>query len=255
MTFSGKNIENLKINKYLPYPNISEINNENPEQYNLIPKRESVRGSFKGSMTVEAAVVLPLFLMCMLTLLYVTEIMRQSGVKQQRLMSNAVAASAAAYTVSDRLNGNEIIDLFEIWKADIPFAPKAAPRIKIIDRARVKAFTGYDNTRGRHAEDTDDTFVYITTYGGVYHTHRNCRHLKLNIMDISREDIAARRNSSGGKYYPCEYCGKRGGSKTFITDDGDRWHTSRECPGLKRGIREVPLSEVGNMRKCADCGE
>ncbi|MCR5526291.1 MAG: pilus assembly protein [Lachnospiraceae bacterium] len=206
-------------------------------------------------MTVEAAIVLPLFLMCMLTLLYVTEVMRQSGEKQQRLMNAAVLASTAAYSIEDRLNKNQVIDLFEIWKSDIPFAPKGVPDLKIIDRARVKAFTGYDNTRGGRGSAEDDEIVYITPFGEVYHTHRNCRHLKLNIMEISRSEISSKRNNGGGKYYPCEFCGSRGGNKTFITDDGDRWHTTKECPGLKRGIREVPLSEVEGMRKCADCGE
>ena len=39
----------------------------------------------------------------------------------------------------------------------------------------------------------------------------------------------------------------------YITNDGDRYHNSLSCSGLKRTIFEVPFLEVAGKSKCSRC--
>ena len=65
-------------------------------------------------------------------------------------------------------------------------------------------------------------------------------------------------SSSDGKYKICERCchgiTPQDGEEVYITIYGDRYHKSRTCSGLKRTIREIMLSQVGNRAPCSKCG-
>ncbi len=292
------------------FPKIPQgkLNKENPINKTEY-KRESVSASLKklkGSMTVEAALVLPLFLFAMIALIYMTEVIRFSANLQTAMSETAREASVYSYpfkeltgkssiggaagskimgaagaraVVLERLGEDyivkspvkegsggisfvhsdvlkdEMIDLAAVWRTDIPFIPDELRSFKIIDRARVRAFTGYDNTHGSEDEsEEEDTIVYVTDYGRVYHRSRACSHLKLSISSVKKSEVGSKRNEYGAKYYKCEYCGDKASTAYFITTDGDRYHTSRTCPGLKRTIHEVYLSET-DLPACSDCGK
>ena len=64
------------------------------------------------------------------------------------------------------------------------------------------------------------------------------------------------RNESGGKYYPCELCGKKvSGMGVYITNYGSKYHTSMSCGGLKRKIYAVPISETAGERSVFEVWE
>ena len=100
--------------------------------------------------------------------------------------------------------------------------------------------------------------VYITPWGTVYHTTPECSLLDLSISLVSFESLNERRNESGGKYYPCESCCGHADTGAvdgvYITDYGDRYHSDRDCPGLKRTVKEVDIKEVSGMSACQKCG-
>lgn len=96
--------------------------------------------------------------------------------------------------------------------------------------------------------------VYITETGTVYHTYANCTHLQLSIKKVSRQEALASRNYQGGRYAPCEKCSRFAGfGDVYITNEGDRYHFERECPGLKRTVYCVPVSQVSKLRACKRC--
>lgn len=111
-------------------------------------------------------------------------------------------------------------------------------------------------TEESEEDKTDETTVFVTETGTVFHVTRECTHLKLSVTTAEYDEIGNRRSSGGAKYYPCERCGKNVSSGTvYITKDGTRYHASVGCSGLKRTVREMPLEEAEQKYgRCKRCG-
>lgn len=89
----------------------------------------------------------------------------------------------------------------------------------------------------------------------MYHKDYHCKYLDLSIHMVSAAELETLRNESGGKYYPCERCGQKPqGWGVYITNTGNRYHTSISCSGLKRKIYAVPISETTGKEACSKCG-
>jgi hypothetical protein len=104
-------------------------------------------------------------------------------------------------------------------------------------------------------ENKEKQKVYVTPWGRVYHTDADCSAIHLSIQEVSASGVADLRNASGGKYYPCESCGENADGTVYITDYGDRYHTDRNCSGLKRTVEEVDIDDVGDRTECKRCGK
>ena len=278
------------------------------KQLSNILNRASDKLSCRGSLTVEAALILPIFLFAVLTYLYIAEAIRFSGNTEEALhqsarqlatysyayehalgeteTGNLISSKGLSLTVgksmvmkhlgsdyadespveggsggisflrSSVLEGDEIIDLVVSYKVDTPFDIFGIKNFGVINRARIRAFTGYDNTRRKDSDsEEDEETVFITEHGTVYHRNINCSHLKITVRETTKADVSGERNDNGGRYYPCEFCGNRSASdRLYITSEGDRYHTTLTCSALKRGIQAVPLSKVGDRRACMTCG-
>ncbi len=96
--------------------------------------------------------------------------------------------------------------------------------------------------------------AYITQTGEVYHLDRFCTHLKLSIRQVSMGQIYIVCNEAGEQYEACEKCctGMSVGH-VFITKQGECYHYMLDCPGLKRTVYEIPLSDTGTYRACTRC--
>lgn len=117
------------------------------------------------------------------------------------------------------------------------------------------AWTGYDISAGGDGEELEEEMVYITEHGEVYHRNIDCEHLHIRVESVDVGDIKNLRNKDRKKYTPCEYCGgKIAAGNVFITGYGEKYHSSLNCPGLKRKIITIPLSEAGGRRACSSCG-
>lgn len=104
------------------------------------------------------------------------------------------------------------------------------------------------------AEETVDV-VYVTRTGTVYHESLSCTYLRMNITKVSPDNIADKRNNSGGKYSECNLCKElKQNSILYITDNGTKYHYSLQCSALSRDIEEKNRSEVEGMRACSKCG-
>lgn len=256
--------------------------------YSIITGRASVSASKKGSITVEAAMAVPIFFLAVVSLLYLMEIMAiQTSIRSGLQYAGKQAAKdAAVVTVimpshiesdvihavgPERLERSIVVggsggiscnrsrmsaktgigELVVTYKVRLPIPMFRIQPIEYQEKMRIKAWTGYEKTG---FEMNDDTTVYITETGLVYHKDYLCTHLDLSIRMVAASELNSLRNVGGGKYYPCEHCMRNGGGSVYITDTGDRYHGSLSCSGLKRTIYAVPLSEVIGKGACSRCG-
>ncbi len=244
-----------------------------------------MRRKRKASMTVEASLVLPIFLLAMILTGYIGQMIRcqdevqgaltrlareasaeygavQSGLQKSQAYYTAklgsyIPGSAGKITFfeSHLLEHNDEIDLLAVYQIKTPFSIMGLGNFRFRQRVHTRAFTGVER-RGK--EKQEDVTVYITETGRVYHRSLSCTYLKLSISKVQFADLMFLRNVNGGKYQSCERCsrGKNPESEdeVWIASYGDRYHTSRSCSGLKRNIQEIKLSEVGNRPPCSKCG-
>lgn len=161
-----------------------------------------------------------------------------------------VTNKAAGISLSKSKYTEKEIYLTASYSIKMPVALPGKSQIRIKQHAVCRKWTGWTN-------DSNDTgeWVYVAENGDVYHTSRECTHIKLSVTSANYSEIEKKRNKHGEKYRECEYCAE--GIKTknivFITDQGNRFHYDLNCSGIKRTIYMIRLSEVGNRKKCSRC--
>ena len=121
----------------------------------------------------------------------------------------------------------------------------------LTNRSRVRAWTGYECISNN--SENEERIVYVAENGTVYHLTETCTHLNLSISTVSFSEVDSLRNNGGGRYSCCEICGYEEQETVFITNEGDRYHSSLTCGGLRRTIRSIPVSQVGSMPVCSRC--
>ena len=106
-------------------------------------------------------------------------------------------------------------------------------------------------------EEEEEALVFVTENGIAYHRNQECRVFQIHPISTSLSAIGSLRNENGGKYYPCERCvlGKPVSETVCYTDFGVRYHNVFDCPGLKRVLIRLALSEAKEKYKpCGFCG-
>lgn len=254
-------------------------------------KKASVPASYQktlqASVTVEAVVCIPLFLYAAVCLIWLIELRAiQLSVRSalgEAAREMTVELSEVPILIPARLEekisellgeerieqslitdgihceksyiwGNTgIIELTAEYEVRLPFPQFAIPNLPYQEKMRVKAWNGY--IKGGKTDFAIGTIVYITETGVVYHKDYRCNYLDLSVRNVNRADLENLRNKDGSKYYPCEFCSERTGETVYITDYGNRYHSTTTCSGMKRKIYAVPLSEVKGKGACSKCGQ
>ncbi len=248
--------------------------------------KASVFAPVKGSVTVEAAMAVPIFFFAVICLFYLMEITAvQTAVRcglqyagkeaaQEGYIKKAISPAEIESDVVNAIGAGRlersivvggsggidcsgskmsartgIAELQAVYHVRVPVPMFGIPPITYKEHMRVKTWSGYE--RGGLAEDNET--VYITETGVVYHKDYHCTYLDLSIRMVPASQIETLRNKSGGKYHACERC-KNGGGGVYITNYGDRYHSSLSCSGLKRTVYAVPLSEAVGKGACSKCG-
>lgn len=119
-------------------------------------------------------------------------------------------------------------------------------------------FLPYVGVGGEEEERNDaEDVVYITEKGTVYHEKRSCTYLEIRLEAVSPEEIGRKRNSGGEKYSACELCGKTERSdlnQVYISTSGNRYHSRIDCSSLKRVVKEIKREEAA-LPPCSKCGK
>lgn len=252
--------------------------------------KASVSTRRKGSITVEAAMAVPLFFFAVLALVFLLEMLSvqtsvRSGLQEagkklavqavevtavipsevERDIVNSVGAGRLERSIVDGgisgidCSGSYLSPLTGIgeieaaYQVRIPVPIFRVAPISYKETMRIKAWTGYE--AGGFGE-SDDELVYVTDTGMVYHKDPHCTHLDLSIRMAASSDLGSLRNDNGGKYHACEKCvhGGNSGGNVYITNQGDKYHSSLSCSGLKRTVYTARISEVPGKRACSKCG-
>lgn len=220
-----------------------------------VPKRMSFSASLTGSMSVEAAAVLPIFLFAMMNLLSLFLMFQRFGNELVKLHQTGRELAMLGYEKDggSPSEGN-MIRLVRPWRVK-PLVPIAGySGTLVVNCCYMRMWNGYDALESDGAFQAGEEIVYLTENGSVYHRDRGCRHLELLIQLVDRQETEALRNPSGEKYYACEKCGGKEQGNVYITEEGNRYHASLSCSALKRTIRAVPRSETGGLPACSKCG-
>lgn len=300
---------------FLPRSGIlTDVEQKEPLRASEPAARTSLPPSFKGSMTLEAAVAVPLFLFFMMNLLFIFEAVRlQSGLQAALQQAGEQICEAAYYTrfgtgqpqESGSQESGEAVSLIlsetyvrnkvtsylgeSFWKHSCVTGGKAGlsfarsrimtqgDRVEIIVNCKVRPFVrivafpdfamqarycghawvgwteGSGAGSGGSGGDSDP--VYVTTYGEVYHTDPGCIYLNPQIRAVPVSDIESYRSGNGAKYYPCECCRPGGNGIVYITKEGIRYHSDRNCSGLVRHLSTMESDAAKeSYRPCPICG-
>lgn len=210
-------------------------------------------GRKRGSLTVEAALVFPVFLLGITAFLYLFFLLKLQTETGRELTDSARERAQAAYFTEVGMDEDSMITLQKSYRVSLPPGITLFHQVSVTQTRTVRGWTGFSG-RQQTVGETGEQLVYVTDYGTVYHCQLDCRYLKLSIQRASLEETQSMRNGDGGKYYPCERCWKDGSASVYLTQEGSRYHQSLNCPGLARGIHTVLLSETGGLPPCSACG-
>ena len=247
----------------------------------------------KGSYTVEAAVVLPVFL-CLMVCILMLFVLLTTQWKIQKSMQSAAQTMALQKNggfIKGKPGGKQ-----EILIATILLTQKKIKKAQVsgkiisggtagilfyhsrVTDKKIVLVADYSMTVpfrmlgspvwhlrqqvnakrwvGRDpSENQKGAYVYVTKYGKDWHSRPDCPYLKLSIQAVSKEAVAQKRNRSGGRYKPCPLCKRHKGQSYFITDYGEEYHTTLECSALKRQIQKIPKEKAAGYAPCPKCTE
>ena len=238
-------------------PNTSDISNNPKRIKDSIFKRtfSLAPSEYQASMCLEASLSFSFFLLFFVNVLSIIFLFMTYTADLTLLHQQGKKAAAYAYVTEEMLGSNE--ENIRLQKNRIiksPFGLLAVPDCRLHTKCVVKPWNGYDVTNGKNRAE-ENSIVYMTEYGTVYHKNRSCTHLALSIQAVAFHMINDKRNESGEKYVPCEYCGEKGiVTVVFITSYGNKYHSTTKCKGLKRSIKSLSLSEAGGANVCEKCG-
>lgn len=220
----------------------------------------------QGSFTVEAALVIPF---CFFVLMSLFSLF-QSIVRQNNVQMGMLQAAQAYSCQEGRLSSLEIFSkngvvlqwnekedstlCFTNYTIEIPFLGSRLCKLNRYQQMAVSNYKGISMI----PEESGEEIVYLAENGQVYHRNRECTYLRIIVQTVTLGQSVGLRNQSGGKYYPCEGCCKgrtlQEEDTVYLTSYGDRYHWNKTCSKLKRTVREVYRSEVGNLPACSKCG-
>ena len=245
----------------------------------------------KGSLTVEAALAVPLFIGAVLLLcgLFSTlEVYEEIDhclcmtVRQMAACSTGehpgtadayrlfflesgssnihfdrIKGSMAGIRLHAEEDGDNLISLHASCRVRVNGYFLPGKGIRIEDTVYARRFTGSEYFSNDSHEKEEHVRVTVAENGKVYHKDSSCSYLKLSVRKTDYKAVSSLRNAYGQKYTPCEKCSRgRRGSAVFITDTGTSWHCNINCSGISRYFYTMneEEAEAKGYRPCSRCG-
>ena len=168
------------------------------------------RRALSASFTLEAAVVVPIYLLAVCQIIF-WSMFSQEQMRASIKMNNQLRKAAQYFYAGNELT-EDLFAGYDMPTIDgdvITWADSGELNGKTFFRiSQARKFTGRKFTK---TGEKEGEIVFVAETGEVYHRDRNCSHIKLSVEAVSKSEVSSRRNVSGGKYYPCEKCMGAGG--------------------------------------------
>ena len=201
----------------------------------------------KASLTVEAAMAVPLFFFAVICLISITDIYAKTT---EKIMELRTAAETAAMIPGSK----DDISLLVPVVFTPHFLPEGVMSRTVVCGAYVKAWDGRSDEEKAAGEAAHTEYVYVTDNMSVYHTSAECSHLDLSIHTVSGNISVFITNEEGRHYHACEKCASEGrGDVVYVTEHGECYHNSYNCSGLTRNVKMVDASTVEGLHVCSRC--
>ena len=247
------------------------------------------RSRLRASLTVEAALVLPLFLFVLLLLALPFRMMsaerqvqraaeevcaraaqvaalRDEASAQYTASLGEQALKAARETVRDPnvsglsaehssfLADGETVSVVLDYRYQIPIPLFRIPPLRRSCTATRRAWIGETNPENRLSETAADELVFIGRHSTRYHKSAHCHYLSNELSALSVEAARNARNAGGGRYHACPVCARAVTAGTvYIMPSGNAYHRDPACRAIRAYVRAVRLSEVQSLGPCSYC--
>ncbi len=243
----------------------------------------------RGSMTLETALVFPIFLFAIFSLIALIDVVRIESCMDVAVSESGNEISLEYYSgcvtdltlpvlVSQKINSflednlssedkKKLSSTITVTNMSISQASgkvnfqvdySITPDFQFFGLNKIYLSSTYcgHTWSGYTLQEKPEEMVFITDRATVYHTDKNCTYLNLTIYEVRYEELETKRNNNCRKYKKCSFCNMMSNTGTvFITAEGECYHNIRTCIGLTRYIYTVPLSMVSNKQECLRCGE
>lgn len=206
-----------------------------------------------ASLTVECAIALPFFFLCLIMLISFMDAVGLYTEKSLELSNRVRQMAMYAGTLGS--DGDEAwIDI--PWTVTYRFPVKCVPvpDMKIAIRARVHPWTGYSGSDEKaSAANNSGEYVYLTENQEVYHTHADCTHLNLCIMRTNMSAVGRMRNQYGSRYKPCPGFPAGYSGDVYITAKGEYYYPRTDYGSLTRHVRIARRDDHTDLCLCSRC--
>lgn len=235
--------------------------------------------SNSGSITVEAALIVPLcffflYLMLSLGMSYITEqrvhealvqtaraVAKETAMDEEKgvffvraklLFRQYCTVNSArikggmqgiSFRNSEQRSTNQEVVLRVSYQITIFVPLFGTQNIKVKDEVRHRVYDGY---HPQNREDLPDGYVYMTEQGEVYHTNPNCRYLAIKSVPVTEEETYRDKRN-------CRLCRNHPLTGRYITIAGDCIHRDAGCSAIHRSVRLVKKDKVQDTPLCSVC--
>lgn len=307
MSFLQKNLisNSFITNQYMPSPTYTQNDFMYKSRANIfvsskLAGRMSPFTSFpgkrhlEGSMTVEASLLLPLFMFFFLHLMGYVEMLRLHGNMCFALWNtgNQLSVYAAVpgedwievpdtvvsylYVANSvkQLLGEEYLDTSPLVHGakglnflsadyqrdciDIGVTYQVSPQVTIFPFPYMRLVNRYYGKAwtGYDVAEKELRYVYVTVYGEVWHETASCSYIFLTVRKAPRDEISRLRNEKGESYTLCKRCKEvQVDGYVYYTEQGSSYHRDKKCASLNRYIRAIEWQEDLAYRPCSRCAQ
>lgn len=173
------------------------------------------------------------------------------SIRTKKVPSDMIRFGVAGISYMDSKVDKKNIDLVVAYDMPVPIRLFGDKQWHILQRSKVRKWNGYNP----HEQEDGRRGVYVTQTGSAYHKNIACVYLNPSIKTISGGQLNELRSKGGGKYYRCARCRPSKEGVLYVTDYGDVYHGSVACSSLKRTTKRVTMdaAKASGHHACSKC--